>query len=161
MRKWAIQWYSQVISLTTWSVEVHCELGISTVELSLEDIETISDTLIYDGKVEIILIAMKYGTVGSVDGPMKPYRTGLVQAPCGLFPILMSAMKVVSFHHLIVFAWHGGLNFNKELRILLFKKIFLSSGITEEQIINDGTSNFFESILYADRYWLTAVKNIY
>lgn len=65
------------------------------VELSMEDIETILNTLIYDGKVEMTIIAAKEGTVGSVDGHMKLYRavnpiippTGLVRAPCGLCPV--------------------------------------------------------------------------
>ncbi|ELV13003.1 Protein transport protein Sec23B [Tupaia chinensis] len=64
------------------------------VELSMEDIETILNTLIFDGKVEMTIIAAKEGTVGSVDGHMKLYRavstiippTGLVRAPCGLCP---------------------------------------------------------------------------
>lgn len=72
-----------------------CELGISKVELSMEDIETILNTLIYDGKVEMTIIAAKEGTVGSVDGHMKLYRavnpilppTGVVRAPCGLCPV--------------------------------------------------------------------------
>lgn len=61
----------------------------------MEDIETILNTLIYDGKVEMTIIAAKEGTVGSVDGHMKLYRavnpiippTGLVRAPCGLCPV--------------------------------------------------------------------------
>ncbi|XP_027622146.1 DNA-directed RNA polymerase III subunit RPC6 isoform X3 [Tupaia chinensis] len=65
------------------------------VELSMEDIETILNTLIFDGKVEMTIIAAKEGTVGSVDGHMKLYRavstiippTGLVRAPCGLCPV--------------------------------------------------------------------------
>lgn len=40
----------------------------------MEDIETILNTLIYDGKVEMTIIAAKEGTVGSVDGQMKLYR---------------------------------------------------------------------------------------
>ncbi|XP_066034154.1 DNA-directed RNA polymerase III subunit RPC6 isoform X3 [Chamaea fasciata] len=72
-----------------------CELGISKVELSMEDIETILNTLIYDGKVEMTIIAAKEGTVGSVDGQMRLYRavspliqpTGLVRTPCGLCPV--------------------------------------------------------------------------
>lgn len=71
------------------------ELGISKVDLSMEDIETILNTLIYDGKVEMTVIAAKEGTVGSVDGQMKLYRgvnaiataTGLVTTPCGLCPV--------------------------------------------------------------------------
>lgn len=61
----------------------------------MEDIETILNTLIYDGKVEMTIIAAKEGTVGSVDGQMKLYRavspliqpTGLVRTPCGLCPV--------------------------------------------------------------------------
>ncbi|XP_016120916.1 DNA-directed RNA polymerase III subunit RPC6-like [Sinocyclocheilus grahami] len=67
-----------------------CELGISKVDLSMEDIETILNTLIFDGKVEMTIIAAKEGTVGSVDGQMKLYRgvnpiiqpTGLVFDDC-------------------------------------------------------------------------------
>ncbi|XP_028314613.1 DNA-directed RNA polymerase III subunit RPC6 [Gouania willdenowi] len=71
------------------------ELGISKVELSMEDIETILNTLIFDGKVEMTVIAAKEGTVGSVDGQLKLYRgvnaviqpTGLIRTPCGLCPV--------------------------------------------------------------------------
>ncbi|EGV95399.1 Protein transport protein Sec23B [Cricetulus griseus] len=71
------------------------------VELSMEDIETILNTLIYDGKVEMTIIAAKEGTVGSVDGHMKLYRavnpilppTGLVRAPCGLCPDMLGLTK--------------------------------------------------------------------
>lgn len=61
----------------------------------MDDIETILNTLIYDGKVEMTIIAAKEGTVGSVDGQMKLYRgvnaiiqpTGLVKTPCGICPV--------------------------------------------------------------------------
>lgn len=61
----------------------------------MDDIETILNTLIYDGKVEITVIAAKEGTVGSVDGQVKLYRsvnaviqpTGLIRTPCGLCPV--------------------------------------------------------------------------
>lgn len=61
----------------------------------MDDIETILNTLIYDGKVEMTVIAAKEGTVGSVDGQMKLYRgvnavlppAGLVKTPCGLCPV--------------------------------------------------------------------------
>ncbi|KAK1875902.1 DNA-directed RNA polymerase III subunit RPC6 [Dissostichus eleginoides] len=67
----------------------------SKVDLSMDDIETILNTLIYDGKVELTVIAAKEGTVGSVDGQMKLYRgvnavllpTGMVRTPCGLCPV--------------------------------------------------------------------------
>lgn len=65
----------------------------------MDDIETILNTLIYDGKVEMTVIAAKEGTVGSVDGQMKLYRgvntiiqpTGLVKTPCGLCPVTRCA----------------------------------------------------------------------
>lgn len=72
------------------------ELGVSKVELSMEDVETILDTLVYDGKAERTLLAAKEGSVGSVDGQVKLYRgvnallqppTGLVRTPCGLCPV--------------------------------------------------------------------------
>lgn len=61
----------------------------------MDDIETILNTLIYDGKVEMTVIAAKEGTVGSVDGQVKLYRgvnpiiqpTGVVRTPCGLCPV--------------------------------------------------------------------------
>ncbi|KAG7253605.1 hypothetical protein CRUP_028970, partial [Coryphaenoides rupestris] len=64
-------------------------------DLSMEDIETILNTLIYDGKVEMTLVAAKEGTVGSVDGQMKLFRSvnpviqtsGLVKTPSGLCPV--------------------------------------------------------------------------
>lgn len=68
----------------------------------MEDIETILNTLIYDGKVEMTIIAAKEETVGSVDGQMKLYRavnpilppTGLVRAPCGLCPVSKSCFTL-------------------------------------------------------------------
>ncbi|XP_077427985.1 DNA-directed RNA polymerase III subunit RPC6 [Vanacampus margaritifer] len=71
------------------------ELGISKVELSMDDTETILDTLVYDGKVEMTVMVAKEGTAGSVDGRIKLYRavnalvapTGLVKTPCGLCPV--------------------------------------------------------------------------
>ncbi|XP_049575624.1 DNA-directed RNA polymerase III subunit RPC6 isoform X1 [Syngnathus scovelli] len=71
------------------------ELGISKVDLSTEDTETILDTLVYDGKAEMSVMAAKEGTPGSVDGRIKLYRAvkavtapaGLVKTPCGLCPV--------------------------------------------------------------------------
>ncbi|KAK3093269.1 hypothetical protein FSP39_013476 [Pinctada imbricata] len=68
------------------------ELGISKVQLSKEDIETILDTLIYDGKVERSIVA---GAGRSGDGQNKLYRsinplvppTGLMRMPCGACPV--------------------------------------------------------------------------
>lgn len=70
----------------------------------MEDIETILNTLIFDGKVEMTIIAAKEGTVGSVDGQMKLYRgvnpiiqpTGLVKTPCGLCPVTFFVFRVIT-----------------------------------------------------------------
>lgn len=74
------------------------------VDLSMDDIETILNTLIYDGKVEMTVIAAKEGTVGSVDGQVKLYRgvnpviqpTGLVRTPCGLCPVTAPSRGILS-----------------------------------------------------------------
>ena len=70
------------------------ELGISKVKLAVEDIETILDTLIYDGKVERSIVAAP-GSSGSSSGNTKLYRaikpliqpTGLMRMPCGTCPV--------------------------------------------------------------------------
>ncbi|XP_064602738.1 DNA-directed RNA polymerase III subunit RPC6-like isoform X2 [Liolophura sinensis] len=70
------------------------ELGISKVQLSVEDIETILNTLIYDGKVESIIVANPGGSEDS--GQKKLYKsvkpmikpTGLMRMPCGACPVL-------------------------------------------------------------------------
>ena len=61
------------------------------VQLSVEDIETILSTLIYDGKVESSLAAAS----DSEGGQVKLYRavmpliepTGLMKTPCGVCPV--------------------------------------------------------------------------
>lgn len=65
------------------------ELGISKVQLSVEDIEMILDTLIFDGKVEQSFVA------GGDAGQTKLYRavnpliqpSGLMRMPCGSCPV--------------------------------------------------------------------------
>ncbi|XP_033735588.1 DNA-directed RNA polymerase III subunit RPC6-like isoform X2 [Pecten maximus] len=67
------------------------ELGISKVQLSVDDIETIMDTLIYDGKVERSVTA----STSSGEASSKLYRamkplvptTGLMRMPCGSCPV--------------------------------------------------------------------------
>nr|CAD7570895.1 unnamed protein product [Timema californicum] len=62
------------------------ELGISKVQLSVEDIETILDTLLYDGKVERSVAldgSYLYRAIESLlDAP------GIVRMPCGVCPSL-------------------------------------------------------------------------
>ncbi|XP_039258697.1 DNA-directed RNA polymerase III subunit RPC6-like [Styela clava] len=63
-------------------------LGISKVKLSVEDIETILNTLIYDSKVEMMV-------VGTKDGTNKLYKavhslveaTDMTRAPCAVCPV--------------------------------------------------------------------------
>ncbi len=66
------------------------DVGISKVELSLEDIESILDTLVFDGKVEKHITAQN-----NSDNSNKLYRsieslakdTGIMRMPCGLCPV--------------------------------------------------------------------------
>jgi len=72
------------------------ELGISKVKLSVEDIEMILETLIYDGKVEKSVIACAEST--SVSGQMNIYRSveplvpvsPIMHTPCGICPVFDS-----------------------------------------------------------------------
>ncbi|XP_078671611.1 DNA-directed RNA polymerase III subunit RPC6-like [Branchiostoma floridae x Branchiostoma belcheri] len=69
------------------------ELGISKVQLSVADIETILNTLIYDGKVEMTVVASQSSSVE--DSQTKLYRAvapimqpaGLMRIPCGVCPV--------------------------------------------------------------------------
>ncbi len=62
------------------------------VELSVEDIETILDTLIYDGKVERSIVA---GGASDTETGVKLYRavtplitsSGIMRIPCGVCPV--------------------------------------------------------------------------
>lgn len=66
------------------------ELGISNIQLKVEDIESILNTLVYDGKVE-----KTYETSGSDNTEVRLYRavdsligvTGLMRTPCGGCPV--------------------------------------------------------------------------
>lgn len=72
------------------------ELGISKVKLSVEDIEMILETLIYDGKVEKSVIACAETT--SASGQMNIYRSveplvavsPVMHTPCGICPVFNS-----------------------------------------------------------------------
>ncbi|XP_063426527.1 DNA-directed RNA polymerase III subunit RPC6-like [Mytilus trossulus] len=69
------------------------ELGISKVQLTKEDIETILNTLIFDGKLECTIVASAGGSGDA--GRSKLYRainplvetTGLMRMPCGSCPV--------------------------------------------------------------------------
>jgi len=74
------------------------DLQVSKVALSLEDIELILDTLVYDGKVEK---SIAYETNGD---PIKTYRAvetllpsaGFVRIPCGVCPVIQNCGSVGS-----------------------------------------------------------------
>lgn len=71
------------------------ELGISKVQLKVEEIESILNTLIFDGKVEKTV---------SDDGEVRYYRavepllppTGLVRTPCGVCPVIANCSTIGS-----------------------------------------------------------------
>lgn len=75
--------------------------GISKIELSLEDIETILNTLVYDGKVERSVMAkgINKSSTSSSTEQISLYRainptldskigSGLIRTPCGICPII-------------------------------------------------------------------------
>lgn len=67
-------------------------LGISRVELSTEDIETILNTLFYDGKVERSLMTKQGEQVSlyrAVDSVLEAQKgSGFIRLPCGICPII-------------------------------------------------------------------------
>lgn len=80
----------------------HLSFIFLQVQLSKEDIETILNTLIYDGKVERSLVAGQ--ATASGDGYVKLYRsvqpliptTGLMRMPCGACPV--SQHQTLHYH---------------------------------------------------------------
>ena len=59
--------------------------GISKVQLKMEDIENILDTLIFDGKVEKTTKGKDAKFYRAIE-PLVP-TTGLVRIPCGICPV--------------------------------------------------------------------------
>lgn len=83
------------------------KLGISKVQLSVEDIEMILNTLIYDGKVERTVVC-ESGSLGSSSSTVSSgerfknlYRaieplvesTGLMRMPCGTCPVIQNCYE--------------------------------------------------------------------
>ncbi|KAL5008625.1 hypothetical protein ScPMuIL_014206 [Solemya velum] len=91
------------------------ELGISKVQLSVEDIETILDTLIFDGKVEKSIVS-KPGQSGD-SGQVRLYRairppiqsTGLMRMPCGACQVFDQGYEEVQCRRQLVSTWTSGL----------------------------------------------------
>ncbi|CAK8692487.1 DNA-directed RNA polymerase III subunit RPC6-like [Clavelina lepadiformis] len=65
------------------------KLGISKVDLSAEDIETILNTLIYDGKVEMTVVPTAEGENLKHFRYIKPLLepTNFTRTPCGICPV--------------------------------------------------------------------------
>ncbi|RWS24315.1 DNA-directed RNA polymerase III subunit RPC6-like protein [Leptotrombidium deliense] len=72
------------------------DLGISKIELSMNDIESILETLVFDGRVEKHVSASRSNMEGDTGSTVKMYRaikplvknTGLMRIPCGLCPVI-------------------------------------------------------------------------
>lgn len=68
------------------------ELGISKVQLRLEDIEAIMNTLEFDGKVEKSIKANDTKSYRAIE-PLLP-TTGFVRIPCGICPVMKNCGSV-------------------------------------------------------------------
>lgn len=68
------------------------DLGISKVKLSVEDLEMILNTLVYDGKVERTLSGDGSNLYRAIQPLIKP--PGLIQAPCGVCPVRKNCCDV-------------------------------------------------------------------
>ncbi|XP_071447337.1 DNA-directed RNA polymerase III subunit RPC6 [Hetaerina americana] len=69
------------------------ELGISKVQLSVEDMEAILDTLVFDGKVEKTLRIQDSKNLYRAAEPLLP-PPGLVKMPCGICPVMHQCSSV-------------------------------------------------------------------
>ncbi len=65
------------------------DMGVATVSLTVQDIESILNTLIYDGKIEKLSIANENGAKQNLYKSVKPIidSTPFVRNPCGICPI--------------------------------------------------------------------------
>lgn len=74
------------------------ELGISKVDLSMKDIETLMETLVFDGKAES-KVSYASQSAGDDEDSLKHYRicgdsigelaNGLMRTPCGGCPVII------------------------------------------------------------------------
>ena len=68
------------------------DLGISKVQLRLEDIEAIMNTLVFDGKVEKSIKGNDIKSYRAIE-PLVP-TTGLVRIPCGICPVMKNCGSI-------------------------------------------------------------------
>ncbi|XP_034233232.1 DNA-directed RNA polymerase III subunit RPC6 [Thrips palmi] len=72
------------------------ELGISKVKLSVQDMETILNTLVYDGKAERTVLADGNHMYRAIESLLPP--PGIVQTPCGVCPVLKQCSDIGSIN---------------------------------------------------------------
>jgi len=85
---------SYASSMEVW--KFIADLGISKVTLTVTDIETILNTLLFDGKAEMIIVSDSSTTSTAMNTQKKLYRSikplvtvpGLMRVPCGVCPIV-------------------------------------------------------------------------
>lgn len=78
---------------------IDCILFLEKVQLSVQDIETILNTLIYDGKAETTVVV---DNRSSSSGQKTLYRavlpiiasTGLMRTPCGVCPVSIDIFSI-------------------------------------------------------------------
>ncbi|XP_075231582.1 RNA polymerase III subunit F [Lycorma delicatula] len=70
------------------------ELGISKVQLSDDDIKTILDTLVYDGKVERVSSMEGGHLYRAIESLLPP--PGIVRLPCGVCPVIRNCSDIGS-----------------------------------------------------------------
>nr|CAD7585943.1 unnamed protein product [Timema genevievae] len=75
------------------------ELGISKVQLSVEDIETILDTLLYDGKVERSVALDGSYLYRAIESLLA--APGIVRIPCGVCPVRLNTSSLLNSQLLI------------------------------------------------------------
>lgn len=68
------------------------DLGISKVKLSVEDLEMILNTLVYDGKVEKTLAGDGNNLYRAIQPLLSP--PGLIKSPCGVCPVRKNCCDV-------------------------------------------------------------------
>ncbi|KAE8738620.1 hypothetical protein FOCC_FOCC015896 [Frankliniella occidentalis] len=72
------------------------ELGISKVQLSVQDMETILNTLVYDGKAERTVLADGNHMYRAIESLLPP--PGIVRTPCGVCPVFNQCSDIGSIN---------------------------------------------------------------
>ncbi|CAH1391026.1 unnamed protein product [Nezara viridula] len=86
VKKGPVALYAMISATPLMVCKFISDLGISKVSLSEDDIQTILETLVFDGKVEAEVKPggdRLYRAISALTGP-----AGLISAPCGVCPVL-------------------------------------------------------------------------